>query len=340
MDTELYDSFDRMLTQVCPASRLREMDQTRDVRGCWFELSESGYLDVMVPESQGGADLGWDHAWQVLFAAGRHALGLPFGQTMVARTLLAHLHKPYDLEAIYSVGAANFRENQETLYAQVVAGALVADKFLFQEGKTLYLTELSDCTLEDVTQGGGFDALVQANRFEVVGECEPGLLARMNALALSAQLAGAADRVLAMTLSFAMERHQFGRSIGKFQALQQQITEMAERVYGMRMASQLGCQSETAIPSAAQAAMAKAQTSQWAAAVARTAHAVHGAIGVTREHDLQLLTRLLYAWARIEGGTEYWSGLLGQDLLDGDQSVLDYIRETLFDSPKLGLTAA
>ena len=43
------------------------------------------------------------------------------------------------------------------------------------------------------------------------------------ACAYAAQLAGAMERVLAITVAYANERDQFGRPIGKFQAIQHQL---------------------------------------------------------------------------------------------------------------------
>jgi acyl-CoA dehydrogenase len=40
-------------------------------------------------------------------------------------------------------------------------------------------------------------------------------------------MAGAMERLVDMTVEYALSRRQFGREIGKFQALQQQIALMA-----------------------------------------------------------------------------------------------------------------
>ena len=63
------------------------------------------------------------------------------------------------------------------------------------------------------------------------------------------------------------------------------------------------------------------------------AHAVHGAIGVTQEFDLQLYTRRLNEWAKAGGGAGYWSALLGQKVLATQGSALDFVRTELFAEP-------
>jgi alkylation response protein AidB-like acyl-CoA dehydrogenase len=118
------------------------------------------------------------------------------------------------------------------------------------------------------------------------------------------------------------------------QAVQQQITEMAERVYGVRMATQLGCQSPIDEPWQPQqnlAALAKSQASAAAVRIANVAHAVHGAIGVTHEYDLQIYTRRLYEWNRTGGGAKYWATRLGKAAYEGEY-LLDFVRDDLFQA--------
>jgi alkylation response protein AidB-like acyl-CoA dehydrogenase len=44
----------------------------------------------------------------------------------------------------------------------------------------------------------------------------------------------------------------------------------------------------------------------------RTAHQVHGAIGVTMEYPLQRYTRRLWEWAVADGGSDRWARALGE----------------------------
>ncbi|MCT2558801.1 acyl-CoA dehydrogenase family protein [Tsuneonella sp. YG55] len=145
---------------------------------------------------------------------------------------------------------------------------------------------------------------------------------------LAAAISGAADRVLDMTTAYAGERSQFGKPIGRQQAVQQQLALMAEEVVAIRMAVQLAADCDW--PTAERAALAKAVAAMHAPHVASTAHAVHGAIGISAEHDLQLYTRRLHAWRLEEGGETAWSIALGRALLASDENALDWIRNVLF----------
>lgn len=152
------------------------------------------------------------------------------------------------------------------------------------------------------------------------------------AVVTAAQMVGALERVLELSVAFANQRVQFGRPIGKFQAIQHQLAVMAEQVASARMAAQIGCQgrSQGWVPDRLRAAVAKSRTSEAAGIVAPMAHAIHGAIGITAELDLQLYTRRLHAW-RVEHGSELaWNRVLGEAVLaSGQPLVLDFMRSAL-----------
>lgn len=148
------------------------------------------------------------------------------------------------------------------------------------------------------------------------------------ALLKAAQIAGAGDRVLAMSVAYANERVQFGKPIGRQQAVQQQLAVMAQDVVAVRIAVQQGAARRW--PSPESAAAAKAIASAAAARIANAAHAVHGAIGISAEYDLQLYTRRLHQW-RLDGGAEsFWNRRLGAAVLASHDSALDWVRGQLF----------
>jgi alkylation response protein AidB-like acyl-CoA dehydrogenase len=136
--------------------------------------------------------------------------------------------------------------------------------------------------------------------------------ARPLAAALVAgQMVGALERLQQMTVDYALTRRQFGREIGKFQAIQHQIAVMAQEVMAARIAAEAAFQGPPLEVSPQRAAVAKQRAGQAAQAVCAIAHAVHGAIGVSREHDLHRLTGKLHRWRMAHGGEAYWARALG-----------------------------
>jgi acyl-CoA dehydrogenase len=130
------------------------------------------------------------------------------------------------------------------------------------------------------------------------------------------QMAAALERVLEWTVQYAGERHQFGRPLSKFQAIQQGLAEMAGEVVAVNAVTDAAVQAvERGENVVLAAAAAKVRAGAAVEVVARMAHQVHGAIGFTDEHKLHHLTRRLWSW-RDEAGTElHWSRVLGAGLV-------------------------
>lgn len=149
------------------------------------------------------------------------------------------------------------------------------------------------------------------------------------AVMAAAEMAGGAEQLLAMCVDHANTRQQFGRPIGKFQAIQQQIAVLAEQAVLVRIAAQAACAHGLA-PPVEVAAMAKSVASSAVPTITGIAHAVHGAIGITREFPLHRVTARLHALRIANGAESYWNERLGQARLDdAARTSLDFIRARL-----------
>ncbi|MFF5258284.1 acyl-CoA dehydrogenase family protein [Actinomadura viridis] len=112
------------------------------------------------------------------------------------------------------------------------------------------------------------------------------------AAATCAEMVGAAQRVLDMTVEYATGREQFGRPIGSFQAVQHHCADMAIDVLGSRfLAFEAIWRLAAERDAAEEVSMAKAWVSEAYERVCALGHQVHGAIGFTQEHDLHLFSR-------------------------------------------------
>lgn len=136
------------------------------------------------------------------------------------------------------------------------------------------------------------------------------------ALARAVQIAAALEQVLAWTVQYAGERVQFGRPLGKFQAIQMELAEMAGEVTAVSALTDAAVQAvERGEDVVLACAAAKVRAGAAVEVVARLAHQVHGALGFTQEHKLHHLTRRLWSW-RDEAGSELeWSRVLGTGVL-------------------------
>ncbi len=140
------------------------------------------------------------------------------------------------------------------------------------------------------------------------------------ALLRSAQMAGAAQGLVERTAAYCSERKQFGRPIGKFQAVQQQMAELAGHAACMQAASQQafaavqrhGMPESEDCPAWLAVAIAKCRCSELVHAVTQIAHGVHGAIGFTEEMGLQYFSLPLWRWRAEYGRDADWAEAIGR----------------------------
>jgi acyl-CoA dehydrogenase len=135
------------------------------------------------------------------------------------------------------------------------------------------------------------------------------------AFARSVQIAGALDALLEQTLEYARTRVQFGTPIGRLPVLRDRLALLAEEV------AAAGAAADCAVDGLADASVlvvgsAKVRTGEAAGAGARLAHQVHGAVGMTMEYPLHLLTRRLWAWREEAGNERWWAERVGRILVE------------------------
>jgi alkylation response protein AidB-like acyl-CoA dehydrogenase len=126
--------------------------------------------------------------------------------------------------------------------------------------------------------GEGWPVVARALQRAVAGRC--------------VEMLGGAGAVLDMTVEYVKQRTQFGRPIGSFQAVQHHCSNIALDVEGCRNISyKAAWRVSEGGPSERDVSMAKAWVNGAYDRICATAHQCHGAIGFTKEHDLQLYTR-------------------------------------------------
>lgn len=333
MEDDLFADAARQLLQgECTPARVRAIEAGGSPRALWDALEQAGFADALVPEDAGGAGLALAQLFDVWSLAGAHALPVPLGETMLARALLAGAgagHPPGGIAL-----AEGLLRPDGSLHGAPVRLGAVADSVLVQHAHGWSLLPVAQAQSEPAAFC--LDLNLRWSADQVRAAPQPGIalpngldLRTLQACLVAAQLAGALMAVFQRTLRYANDRQQFGRPIGKFQAIQHQLAVMSEHVFAARMAARLGCAGDGIYPDRLRVAVAKARCSQAALAVAEAAHAIHGAIGFTEECDLQLLTRRLHAWRQTAGSESYWHGVAGAALVHGHAgSTLDLIRST------------
>ena len=111
-------------------------------------------------------------------------------------------------------------------------------------------------------------------------------------MAKCAEMVGGAEAVLDMTLDYVKERVQYGRPIGSFQVIQHYCANMWTNVATSRnLLYKVAWDLSEDLPAAKEVAMAKGWINQAYKFVTERAVQCHGAIGLTRDHDVGLYYR-------------------------------------------------
>ncbi|MGX1675497.1 acyl-CoA dehydrogenase family protein [Streptomyces sp. NPDC055400] len=302
----------------------------------WQVLEESGLAQVSVPEKAGGSGGTLREAAAVIRAAGEYAACVPLGETaLLGAWLPAQARLPVTngpLTAADGTGALTARRSGDRWelrgrlsrvpwgrHAAGVAAVVVSE----DSEEAVVLLRPADFTVEPGLSSAGeprddlyVDIRPEPHHVAPVPSGTADRLRLRHALLRTVLIAGAAQRVLALTLRYTSEREQFGRALGQFQAVQQQVAELAAETTAIRAAADAAvalCDAEGVADERAAFAVAaaKVQAGRGAGVVARIAHQVHGAIGFTDEHPLRLATTRLWAWRDEAGDEAHWATGIG-----------------------------
>lgn len=306
----------------------------------WSQLSAAGLTQIAVSEAAGGGGGSLREAAEVVRVAGVRGLRAPIGESSLVAGWLLEVAGMSIPAGILSVsmqtdgvlaetdgsdgwvlqGAARkipygrfadavvlmARTEQGPLAVVVEPAAAAAKSF---EGVSLAGDPLDDLDVAGLRVTGQQFARIN---FDTARE-----LSLRLALSRLLLCSGAASQVLAMTLRYAGEREQFGRPIGRFQAVQQLVAELA----GEAAAIEIGADAALlAVESGASnawlaIASAKIDAERSISRLTAIAHQVHGAIGATQEHRLHRFTRRLWSWREEGGAASFWAEVVADRVL-------------------------
>jgi acyl-CoA dehydrogenase len=330
----LADAVETFFSERCTPDDVAAIEAGRDPSSLWTEVEELGLTLASVPEEAGGPGGSLIDALTVLRAAGRHAVPLPLAETdMLAGWVLANAGLPV---GVGPTTVAPVRPVDRLRISPENARARVSGRALRVPWAS---TAARIVLLAHDDQDRLFAALVEPGAFKVVphrnlaGESRDTVelfdvkvdaFARVHvaldelhlrgALSRAVLMLGALERARDLAVSYSQDRVQFGRPIARFQAVQHLLAQLARDVAVTRAAVELAVSAavEDVNDAWLEIAAAKVVAGRAAGSVSAQVHQVHGAIGVTKEYSLSILTRRLWSW-RDEFGTEAeWSQRIGE----------------------------
>jgi acyl-CoA dehydrogenase len=331
--SELHDVATKLFDEYCRWEVVDDAEASGWADELWSALVHTGFGDVPVPEELGGAGGGVADAVQLLHVAGAHAAPVPLAEAgLIGGWLLAcaGLALPAGIRTVLPASATRqLRLDGDRLFGTVpgvawghraehvvgfVDGAVVVAPGPAAEGTSPSVVRAVNLAGEprDTLR---FDGISVTARVCAPRELSERTLSERAALARAALMAGALSAVAEMTLRYSREREQFGRPIGRFQAVQAHLVTIHQHVTVVAAAVQGAVAAVDRGQGSFEIACAKLLADRAAQSATRAAHQTHGAIGMTREYPLQYLTRRLWAWGDEGGGHHRWADWLGQALV-------------------------
>lgn len=351
-DQLLVETVDRLLADVCTPDEVERAESAGGWSAAtWAALADAGFPWVGIAESAGGSGGSIVDAGAIVRLVGGHAAPVPIAETamlggwLLAEAGMALPDGPVTVapDVGTSSDAGGLRLAAPVAWARhaerVVVVTLHPDRrepgivSLSRHGIVVSLRPDQFTTEPGANLAGEARDRVTitapATEWETAELPDQALhvLRLRGSLSRSLLAAGALAEVARLTIDYTHERHQFGRPVARFQAVQQHLVTIAQSAARAEMAAAVALRAVDAGDGTAQVAAARVVVDDSIALGTRAAHQAHGAMGVTREYRLHQLTRRLWAWRHEWGTTRRWRRELGGDALTrGADELFDLVR--------------
>lgn len=320
--------------------RVRELRSagTWNDRSIWQELAGLGLTGILVPEAAGGADLSLLDASLVAQAMGFAATPQPYLSSAVmapvalrelggvqAEAWLGELARG---EIFFGLAITELWARREGAGVRLEDGrlhgkammawdAIGGDRILVAldasslavvtgdaaglRKERLRTIDVTRCTSELVFEGVEPEAV-----YSEAGQAIDQML-RAGRIALAADSLGACEAMIGQAVAYSLERKQFNRVIGSFQAVKHMCAEMIAELEPARSLVWYAAHSFDAMPDEAPllACHALAHLSEIGHEIASVSTQVHGGTGWTDEQNLHFWFKRLGAARHQLGGPEY-----------------------------------
>jgi alkylation response protein AidB-like acyl-CoA dehydrogenase len=262
-------------------------------RQLWKRLADLGVsgllVDENIPGGVGAEPIDMTIAFEAL---GYHGVPGPWVES--AAYLPRLLTSP---EALASLGSGAISTVSVPPHTPYALDADAADAVYVVQPDAVHVGAVGDlCRSVDTTRRL-FDVEAQ-QVFDVADNASAAL--DLAVLAVSAQLLGAGERLLAESVTYVKQRKQFGREIGSYQAIKHQVADVHIALDFARPLIHGAALTVSGPDGSRDVSAAKVAVSDAAYLASRVALQVHGAIGYTQEFDLSLwitkVRALVGAW--------------------------------------------
>lgn len=321
------DTSRRFFADYVTPDLLKAAEEDADITATWAQVSELGLPGVLLSEDAGGSGGDFLDAGAVIYETGFAAIPAPLAETILVSKLLSDLgwtgeYGPCAIaqeSVLVEKGDPSATLHNVSWASQ--AKWIVACVAQVGGSTEILVWDRADVEIESFTSLAAepkenlrVELVAAKQRLALPNDNAGNLLRGLGALARCGQMAGALSKVLDLCVLYANDRVQFGKPIGKFQAVQQNLARLACEAAAAGRAADAAFESFdlNGYDNLADVAAAKIRIGEAARIATEVAHAVHGAIGITYEHQLHFFTRRLWTWRAEFGSESWWSERLGE----------------------------
>ena len=324
VDSLITETAMRLFSETCTHSAIQDAEANGGAPEIWAAFAETGFPWISLSEDAGGSGGTLLDALEVLRLVGYYAAPIPAAETgVLGGWLLTSAGHPLP-DGIVTVAPGSPDDTlalnaDNTLsgtahmvpwgrHAETLA-ALIGDQVISVSASAAMVlpnTSLAGEPRDTLT----FDNAPVESTAAPNGVSAEALRFR-GALSRVALMAGAIEKMSQLTVSYTNERHQFGRPVARFQAVQQHLVWASQDAALTRMAADSAGREASRGEANFEIAAAKLVANQAATRATKACHQAHGAMGMTQEYPLHHYSRRLWTWRSEYGGVREWSRWVG-----------------------------
>jgi len=299
------------------------------------EIISSELTKLLVKEDLGGAGMTLTDIIPIIQLSAQYGTPIPFIETIISNFLLSELNIKADNDFIT---LTNKTENI-LIKKNKISGNFKSIPYLNLAEKILVETEIKNQKYIILFKKGGkltpqknflsepkFD--LDASELEIISMMEkPEQIDVQNLLinVRSIQSFGAMEKILNLCIEYCSQRKQFGRTLSKFQMIQNHISEIALEVAASGASLSTLKNNNKNFYNLKSTAIPKIRTGIASGKVIALSHQVHGAMGFTKEYELSYFTKALNSWRNEFGNEIYWQNILGKLFLNQNKNFWEFL---------------
>ncbi len=294
-------------------------DVQPDPEALWSTLREVGLARLTAPEQSGGSGAGWAEAAALLRTTAAAGVTVPYVETdLLAGPLrrAAGINDSSDASAtvalLDSTGTAR-GVPWAGATATVVCVRAAGDGYELADVPSGQLTITPADAVSTIPSGAV--TVPDGLSWTAVDGAPVEAYVLRGALVRALQCSGSLEGMLDSAIEHTTTRQQFGRTLAKFQSVQNLVVDIAAESVLARAAVDAALVDALTHDLAGdhsqfRIAVARSVVSQALAVSVRNVHQVHGAIGTTHEHTLHRLTLPALQWRGEFGSAAFWEAFL------------------------------